>query len=126
MKKNDIKLIISIIIIAMVFILGRYLLRQGGSYAVVYVDGKETARYSLSEDRTVTIDGYDGGTNTLVISDGKAYLSEADCPDKLCVGMGAIQYDGETIVCLPHKVVIEIESKNKDEISGDAIDVVAQ
>ena len=126
MKKNDIKLIIGIIIVALAIIICRQLTRSHGAQAVVYIDGKESARYSLDTDHIYEIKGVNGGYNTLVIEDGKAHLSDADCPDQLCVGMGTIQYDGETIVCLPHKVVIEIESDEKDEISGDAIDAIAQ
>ncbi len=125
-KKNDIKLIFGIIIVAVLFLLFRFMTAEEGAVAVVYVDGKKIAEYSLSEERTVSVEGYDGGYNILVIEDGKAYLSDADCPDGLCVGMGEIEYDGETIVCLPHKVVIEIESEKENDISGDGIDAVTK
>ena len=48
-------------------------------------------------------------TNTLVIENGKADMISADCPDKLCVNQHAISSNGETIVCLPNKVVVEVE-----------------
>ena len=35
-------------------------------------------------------------------------MKDANCPDKICEGHNKISYKGETIVCLPHKVVIEI------------------
>ena len=50
-----------------------------------------------------------GFINTLVIENGKADMISADCPDKLCVKQHAISSNGETIVCLPNKVVVEIE-----------------
>ena len=47
-------------------------------------------------------------TNLLVIKDGKADVTEADCPDKLCVHQKAISKTNETIVCLPNKVVVQV------------------
>lgn len=43
------------------------------------------------------------------IKDGYADCTEADCRDGLCVNQKKISKVNETIVCLPHKVIIEIE-----------------
>ena len=51
------------------------------------------------------------GKNILVIKNGSAYVSEADCPDKICTAHRAISKTGESIVCLPHKLVLTIESE---------------
>jgi len=85
------------------------LFRPGGAgaWAVVTVDGVETARYSLSEDRTVTIG--EGAYNVLEISHGAAAVVEANCGDHTCVRMGAISREGETIVCLPHRLIVRVE-----------------
>ena len=72
---------------------------------VVSVDGGEVCRYSLSEDGEFLLNG---GTNTLVISGGEAYISEADCPDGLCVSQGRISRTGQTVVCLPNRVMLRI------------------
>ena len=80
---------------------------EAGEFAVVTVDGAEVSRYPLSEDREVEIKGV-GGNNKLVISDGKADVVEADCPDGVCVDHRSVSNIGETIVCLPHKVVVKI------------------
>lgn len=48
------------------------------------------------------------GKCILIISDGKADMESADCPNQICVHHGAISHTGETIVCLPNRVVIEI------------------
>jgi hypothetical protein len=45
-------------------------------------------------------------------------MTEADCPDKLCVQEKAVSKNGETIVCLPHRVVVEITSEEENEIDG--------
>lgn len=128
MKKNDLKLIFGILITALIFLAVLFAIRRNGAEVVVRINGEETASYPLSEDAEYTVSGYGGGTNELVIENGAAYLSDADCPDKLCVKMGKIRYDGETIVCLPHKVVIEIQGGRKAsyDTSGDAVTIDAE
>ncbi len=77
-----------------------------GSYAVVWVEGGETKKYSLSKNGTYVLNG---GTNTMVIKDGKVHMEDAQCPDKLCIHMGTISYTGQSIICLPNKLVITVE-----------------
>ncbi len=48
-------------------------------------------------------------------------MKEADCPDKVCVGMRRISKSGETIVCLPHKLVIAIVNADPDSSVPDAV-----
>lgn len=79
-----------------------------GNFVSVSVDGTEVERFSLSENVQYEIEGIDGGTNLLVIKDGFAYVEKADCPDGLCMKQGRISKAGETIVCLPHRVIIKI------------------
>ena len=106
MKKRDVILIASILAVALVLLLVVELTRQEGAYVLVRVDGQETGKYELSKDATYELNG---GTNILRIENGVAYLTDADCPDKLCVNMHSIAYAGETITCLPNKTVIKIE-----------------
>lgn len=95
--------------------------QKGGDCAVVLIDGKETARFPLSADTEYVIES-ESGTNTLVIKDGKASVTFADCPDGICVEHAPISKVGETIVCLPHSVVVAIESSG--EVTHE-IDMVA-
>lgn len=115
-SRNDIILVAVILSIAATGLLLVNLTRQDGAFASVKIDGRETERYSLSENITVEIltGENDGQSNTLVIENGKAYISEASCPDKICAGHKPVSYKGETIVCLPHKVIIEIVSDSPD------------
>lgn len=111
-KRNDIILAVMVIILAAAALTVYKLTQTEGDYAVVSVDGVETARYPLAENiETVIYTGTDNAdTNTLVIRDGKATVIEANCPDKVCVSHRAICNVGETIVCLPHKLVVSIEA----------------
>ncbi|MBR1669092.1 MAG: NusG domain II-containing protein [Butyrivibrio sp.] len=113
MKKNDLVLIIGILGIALIVMLGVQLYQQkvagGGALVVVTVDGEERGRYSLDADISERIELGDGTFNVLEIADGYAQISEASCPDQICVKHNHIRYTGETIVCLPNKVVVSVE-----------------
>ena len=79
-----------------------------GAEAIVTVDGEVYGRYALDEPQEIPI-VIDGVTaNVLAIEDQKADMVSASCPDKLCVQQKAIAKTNETIVCLPHKVVVTI------------------
>ena len=107
--RADVILIAALLILAGGLFLAQRLTRRSGAAAVVYVDGERTAAYPLSEDATVTLRAPNGGFNVLVISDGCARVSEASCPDGICVRTGSVRYEGESIVCLPNKTEIRIE-----------------
>ena len=106
-KRGDLYLIVGCLLAALVCCCLWFLLRQDGGTVIVEQNGQETARYALSEDRTVRIEG-EGGYNLLVIEGGEVYLSEADCPTQLCMKTGKIRYAGQSIVCLPHKLAVRI------------------
>lgn len=117
--KNDIILAVIVIAVAAVGLLLLNIFKTEGSFAVIKIDGKETERYPLSVNTEVVIETGDNGRNTLVIEDNKAFMKDANCPDKICEGHSKISYKGETIVCLPHKVVIEIiTDKATDELDA--------
>ena len=108
LHKNDIYLIIGWII-ALCAIGAFYLFtKRSGAMVRVSVDGNITATYPLEEAMTTVIDGYDGGHNTLVIEDGSAYLKDTSCPDHLCEKMGKINSAGQSVICLPNRVIVEI------------------
>ena len=105
MKKRDLILIASILIVAIALFLVVEMTKEEGAGVTVKVDGIEVAEYSLAKNGTHSLNG---GTNILVIEDGKAYLSDANCPDKLCVHQGKISMTGETITCLPNKLTVTV------------------
>lgn len=84
MKKNDMLLFGGVILLAAVTLLLYALFSKKGSCVLVLRDGVETERYLLSEDIEVEIKT-EYGTNHLKIENGYASVTEADCPDKLCV-----------------------------------------
>ena len=118
MKKADWIILISAMLLFGSLMLGMSFYRQNGASVVGSVDGREVAAYPLDEDRTEVIRGYDGGENVLSISGHSATILSADCPDKSCVHQKAIRFDGETIVCLPHRVMVLIRSDEESEIDA--------
>ncbi len=79
-----------------------------GNTAVVSIEGEEVYLLSLNVDAEVQIKN-DSGFNTVVVENGVCYVSEADCKDGICKKKGAVSKIGETIVCLPHKLIVEIK-----------------
>ncbi len=86
--------------------------------AVVTIDGQLYGKYPLSEDMELKITQDNGEYNILHIEDGYASVTEASCRDKICVNHSHIHYSGDTIVCLPNKVVVSIENGEEDDIDG--------
>ena len=118
MKKQDFILIGTILAAAIIIFAALHFLPSGGAYVQVEVDRAVVQTLPLSEDTKYIIET-ENGTNTLVINDGFAYISEADCKNQICVRHKKISKNGESIICLPHKVVITVVDKNaKDEIDA--------
>ena len=118
MKKSNPKAVIAagivlllILLLSAGVLLYREMTKEEGAMAVVRIDGTEVARYALSRNGTYELNG---GTNVLVIENGVAYMKEANCPDKVCIQMGAISYNGQCITCLPNRITVTIEDKNSD------------
>lgn len=96
--------------------------RDPADCVVVTVDGKEVGRYLLSSDCVEEISGWEGGSNTLVIEGGCAWITEASCPDKICEKQGKISENGETITCLPNRVMVMVVAEGE----GTPLDVIVK
>ena len=113
LKKKDWLLILIILCVAGLTVLAHtYIGGWGADKVVVKVDGVIQGTYSLSEDGRIEIND---GTNVIEISNGKADMIKADCPDQLCVNQKAVSRNHENIICLPNKVVVEVESVEESE-----------
>ncbi len=78
-----------------------------------------TIDLSKAEDCEFDIE-YEGRVNTVEIKDHMIRVSDADCPDKICVDTGWIGGDRKSvpIVCLPNRLVIEFEKSSADGFAG--------
>ena len=117
--KKDIILLLGIILAAFLLWLIPYLLNKDASAMVtVYQNGHEIGKYPLGKEQTISIPSGEGGYNLLFISGGEASISDADCPDGLCVRQRAVDRNGESIICLPHKLVIQITAGKERELDA--------
>lgn len=82
----------------------------GGETVEIYLDGSLYAEYDLSDTRDIVI-STEKGTNTVKIENGKVFVTDADCPDKLCE-KSRISRVGARIICAPHGLVVIITGKS--------------
>ena len=120
--RNDLIFITAILVIVVMIAAALFFLRGEGSTVQVEVDGTVIGIYPLSVDREVEIKTGENGEelNLLVIKDGKATVTTATCPDGICAAHRPISREGESIICLPHKVVVTVIGG-----SGEEPDVIA-
>lgn len=126
MKKKD----IIIIALALLAALALYLVSQvslgaEASVVVVTVDGEEVLRKPLAMENRYEIVQDDGSLNVIRVEDGAVFMEEANCRDGLCIRQGKMRNGAKTIVCLPHKVVVQLKG---DAPAGDNsdLDVIIQ
>ena len=110
--RNDVIFIISLLLIVSLLGLGFFVFRGEGDTVTVTVDGELFGTYLLSQNKTVELrTGEDGSQlNRLIISNGEAHVDYASCPDGICAAHKPISRRGESIVCLPHRVVITVRT----------------
>ena len=104
MKKGD---FVIIGLVAVAFALSIVLLvafSKQGSRVVIKQNNEIIYNESINKNDTVQT-----GSNTVVIKDGEVYMENATCKNQVCVNTGKISKKGESIVCLPNKVIIEIK-----------------
>ena len=100
------------VIVFLVFILVNH--GKTGDSVQIYLDGTIYKSYSLQETQDIIIDT-EKGHNTIRIEEGTVWMTEADCPDQYCISSGPVTKNGEVIVCLPHRLVIEVTAIRQQE-----------
>ena len=86
--------------------------------AVISVGNQEIQRVILTDNMEVdifNIPEIDCSPDVVEVNNGQIRIKGSTCPQQICVNRGYISKPGETIICLPHKVIIEIESINEVE-----------
>lgn len=121
MKKFDVIIIVVVIAVSIIGA-GVFAMTHKGNYdkkyAEVYVQGKlyETIPLdSKAEKKTFTVKTK-LGTNLISAENGGVRIIDADCPDKICIKDGFKDKPGETIVCLPNKLVVEVKGKKEQKV----------
>lgn len=122
MKKADLILVAVTVAVAGALLLLLYGVNSNsGAYVQIEIDGAITETLPLDTDTAFEIITDGGGKNLLVIEDGNAKVTEANCPEGICKNHAEIHRNGESIICLPHKVVITVVN----ETDRNGIDAAA-
>lgn len=96
--------------------------RGGRTLAKIYVDGELFRQIDLAHldgETEFTID-VGGQKNVVRARRGAICMAEANCPDQVCVRQGWIEGGAAPIVCLPHRVVIQLEAGADSKIDAIA------
>ncbi len=120
---KDLILIGALVLAGLVFALVLLLTKKDGKTVEIRVSGEIVREIPLSESGTYEIEGTNGA-DVLVIENGKARMEEASCPDGVCLGMGEIDSTGESIICLPNEIVVEITDDTAEEEDDSEVDAV--
>ena len=120
-KKPDLLVytLVLVVLVCSFFLWGRVQGETGG-FAVVSVNGTERTTLPLGTDTEVVVEGFAGLNCTVCVADGAAYVTDADCPDKLCAKHSPISRTGESIVCLPARITVTIRGADTPEVDGVA------
>lgn len=117
-KRNTIiLLIVLILVIGGGFLIQKIFYGKEGAKAIVTQNGQVIKELPLNKEAQVSLDDGNGGTNTLEVKNGSICMTEANCPDLVCVYTGNISRTGEVIACLPHSLIITIQDPN-DQLDG--------
>ncbi|MDO4622036.1 MAG: NusG domain II-containing protein [Eubacteriales bacterium] len=118
MKRKDLILFAVLLLLAGVsFIISRMMPEKSDARLEITIDGESYGSYSLGDDQTIKI----GSTNVCRIENGVVTMTEADCPDHICVKTKPIDRKGGSIVCLPNRVVLKIIGTNASDEEPEVI-----
>jgi len=98
--------------------------RADGGTAVILQNNREIRRIDLSavqEPYTLRVDNPEGGYNIVLVEKGRISVTEASCPDKICIHQGRISDSTKPIVCLPNRLMILIEAASGSAPDADAL-----
>lgn len=130
MKAGDIILLVLLVILSflpvIIFSINTASSGVEDHTAVISADGEVIYEMTLADDgetETYEYTSEEGHQNIVVREGTEVEIHDANCTDQLCVRQGSISGVGETIVCLPHRVVVEITSENNEE--EPEIDVIS-
>ena len=114
--RNDLIFIATLLLVLILAGAALFIFREEGTAVTITVDGILYGTYPLSQPLTLEIQTGENNEqiNRLVIKDGKASVTYATCPDGICAAHRSISRSGESIVCLPNRIVITVQKGNEE------------
>ena len=113
LRKKEIIFITIILLLSTGWLFLQQRQKVAAGQVIVQLEGEIFGTYTLEEQQWITIKDH----NLLEINEGKIRMKEAQCPDQICVKQGWINKEGDSIVCLPNKVIITLKKK-EDKLDG--------
>lgn len=114
MKRADIAILIGILVLSLLPL--AFVSAGGGEvFVTVTKNGSVVYRAPITRDAVIGLDG-----NTVTVEHGRVYMSDADCPDRICIQTGDAS-SARPIVCLPNGVIVTVggeEAGGLDAIAG--------
>lgn len=108
LNRND-KILIGVLLAISIFSFGiKVWFAEAGTEAFIMVNGATYGTYALNKNQKIKIHSSKDKENVIVIKEGQVYMESASCKDLICVHQRKIKKIGETIICLPNKVMIEV------------------
>ena len=97
------------LVVGLVFLLFSLTYGFSGSERYIEIIGNDTHEiYDIKINRVVEVQG-PVGTTRVVIENGKAWVEDSDCREKICIKMGKLGRPGEEAVCLPNRVIVQMK-----------------
>ena len=121
LKKRDVILIVSLLIVGIIaLVIWHFIYSVDGKYVTIEQRDNLIGIYPLNVDKEIKIEHRGEVVNKIVIEDGYCYMEEAECPDHLCIKQGKVNKSGQTIVCLPNRVVVTVVDSNNSDYDSVA------
>ena len=92
--------------------------REAGGQVNIHQNGELVDTFPLNEDRSIRYEAVGGGYNIVTIKDWTVSVTEASCPDQVCVRHGKTNQTADPIVCLPNSLVVEVVSLRSQQLDG--------
>ena len=114
LRKADIALIVVLTTVAVVSMLAIVTLRASGGFIEIIQHGEVVAELELGRDTVHVVESGDM-LNVVQIRGGSASMLEANCPDGYCLHHAPVMYSGQTIVCLPNRLIVQVRGARQGE-----------
>lgn len=104
MKKGDFIIIAAVAVAAVLSVMLLFSFSKQGNRVIIKQNNEIVYDESIDKNGS-----FNTGTNVVVVKDGTVFVSKANCKNQVCVASGKISKKGESIICLPNKVIVEIK-----------------
>ena len=115
--KGDRLLILFILFIGLILFLWNHVSSESGQYLFIFHDKDLIHRIPLNKNWDLDIKG-DLGITHIVVRNGTVWIAKSPCPQKICMHMGKIANHGQSIVCIPNRIVLVIKKDHYRQIDG--------